>query len=253
MSALDGALATPGLALLAIVFVVAGVVRGFSGFGTALIFMPVGTIFLTVPQAIIAVTLTGVATWGLLVPPAWRAGDKGEVGVLAVGAIVTAPLGVWFLTWLDPDLLRWLVAGAATLTLIALISGWRYRGKVGWPGLAGVGSAAGILGGTTGLTGPPVILFYLAGANGAARVRANTILFLAALDIGIIANLLFQSLVGWGDVMRALVLAVPYAIGIMLGQKAFDPARERAYRAVAYAVIALAIVTGLPVFGSGAG
>nr|WP_255552251.1 sulfite exporter TauE/SafE family protein [Maritimibacter dapengensis] len=240
--------ATPGLVWLCLTFVIAGVVRGFSGFGTALIFMPVGTIFLTVPQAIVAVTLTGVATWGLIVPRALREGDKGEVGLLALGAFLTAPLGVWFLTWLDGALLRWLVAGAAAATLVALISGWRYTRRVPTPGLAAVGAAAGVLGGTTGLTGPPVILFYLAGAGGAAKVRANTILFLAALDVGIIVNLGIRQLVGWSDVALALWLAVPYSLGIVVGQRAFRPDREKTYRAIAYGVIALAIVTGLPVF-----
>lgn len=248
MNTLAEAWATPGLVWLCLTFVVAGVVRGFSGFGTALIFMPVGTIFLTVPQAIVATTLTGVVTWVLIVPRALREGDRQEVGVLALGAIVAAPLGVWFLTWVDEAFLRWLVAGAATVTLVALVSGWRYRGRIRMPGLAGIGAAAGVLGGTTGLTGPPVILFYLAGANGAARVRANTILFLAALDLGILANLLVRQLIGWSDVALALCLSVPYAIGLSVGQWAFRPERERGYRAIAYAVIALAIFAGLPVF-----
>jgi len=246
----DEVWATPGLVWLAAVFIVAGVVRGFSGFGTALIVMPTGAIFLPVPTAIAAVTLTGVATWVLMVPRAWREGDKGEVGILALGALLTAPVGVWLLTWVDREVLRWAVSSAAALTLIALLSGWRYRGRVRKGGLAGVGAAAGVLGGTTGLTGPPVILFYLAGANGAARVRANTILFLAALDIGIIVNMLIQNLIGGRDVALAVVLAVPYAVGITVGQAAFRPERERIYRAVAYSVIGLAIVTGLPVFSA---
>lgn len=246
--ALAGLWATPGLVWLALTYGVAGLVRGFSGFGTALIFMPIGTIFLTVPQAIVAVTLSGMATWPLMVPRAWREGDRGEVGILALGALVTAPLGVWLLTWLDPALLRWLVAAAAALTLTALISGWRYRRRVTTPGLGAVGAAAGLLGGTTGLTGPPVILFYLAGAKDVTKVRANTILFLAALDVGIIVNLMVRDLVRGPDMLLALALALPYGVGIVIGQRAFAPRHERAYRLLAYGIIAGAILTGLPLF-----
>ena len=245
---LGGLFATPGLPWLAATFLIAGLVRGFTGFGTALIFMPVATVFLPLPVAITLVTVAGVVSWPLMVPGAWREADRSEVAVLAAAAILTAPLGVWLLSWVAPELLRWGVAGAATLTLIALVSGWRYHGRAGWRGLGAIGATAGVLGGTTGLTGPPVILFYLAGSHGVARVRANTILFLAALDIGIIANLLARGLVGWAALGLAGALALPYGAGLVIGTRLFRPGREAAYRGLAYAVIGLAIVSGLPLF-----
>ncbi|GGD41613.1 sulfite exporter TauE/SafE family protein [Sinisalibacter lacisalsi] len=247
--ALAGALISPGLAWLALTFILAGLVRGFTGFGTALIFMPVGAIFLPVPVAIVIVTVAGMLTWPLIVPQAFRLADRREVAVLAGAAIITAPLGVWLLSWVERDLLRWLVAAAAALTLLALVTGWRYRQRVRGAGLGAIGAVAGVLGGTTGLTGPPVILFYLAGQLEVARVRANTILFLAVLDIGIVANLVFRGLVDGTAVWLAALLAFPYAAGMVVGQRLFRPERERAFRGLAYLVIAGAILTGLPVFG----
>jgi len=247
--ALAGALTSPGLAWLAATFILAGLVRGFTGFGTALIFMPVGAIFLPVPVAIVIVTVSGMLTWPLIVPQAVRVADRREVVMLAGAALVTAPLGVWLLSWVERDILRWLVAAAAALTLLALVSGWRYRGRVRGAGLGAVGAVAGVLGGTTGLTGPPVILFYLAGQLEAVRVRANTIVFLALLDIGILANLAIRGLVDATALWLAVLLALPYAAGMVVGQRLFRPERERAFRGLAYAVIAGAILTGLPLFG----
>jgi len=241
-------LATPGFAWLATTFLIAGLVRGFTGFGTALIFMPVGALFLPVADAIALVMISGMITWPLIVPRAIREADKREVLVLALAAIVTAPLGVWVLGWAERDVLRWAVSLAAALTLAALVSGWRYHGKLRPSGLALVGAAAGVLGGTTGLTGPPVILFYLASTLGAAAVRANTILFLALLDIGIVVNLVLQGRLGWPIVPLAALLAVPYGTGIAAGQRLFHPGREGVYRRLAYAVIGAAILAGLPLF-----
>ncbi|MCA1334829.1 TSUP family transporter [Pseudooceanicola marinus] len=245
---LAGAFASPGLFVLLATCLAAGVVRGFAGFGSALIIMPVAGIFLPVPTAIVVVLCMGMLTWPVIVPRAAREADRGQVAVLAVAAIACAPLGLWLLGWLSGEMLRWCVSGAAAVTLLALVSGWRYSGRVRWPGLAGVGAAAGVLGGTTGLSGPPVILFYLAGPSGAAVVRANTILFLALLDIGIILGLLWQGRVTGAALWLALLLAIPYAVGILVGQRLFAPERERAYRWLAYGVIALAIVSGLPIF-----
>ncbi len=244
----QGVLAAPGLVWIALAFLAAGLVRGFTGFGTALIVMPVAAAFLPLPVAIALVMTAGMASWPLIVPRAIREADKAEVLILAGAAAVTTPLGVWILTWADRDILRWMVSLAATATLIALVTGWRYQGRVRGPGLWGVGGVSGVLGGTTGLTGPPVILFYLASTRAANLMRANTILFLALLDIAVIANMIWRDLIGWAVVPLSLTLAVPYGTGIIVGQGLFRPDLEREYRLLAYGVIAVAILTGLPLF-----
>lgn len=243
-----GVLATPGLPWIALSFLAAGLVRGFTGFGTALIVMPVAAAFLPMPLAIAVVMFAGMFTWPLMVPRAVREADRREVLVLAVAAILTAPIGVWLLTLIEREVLRWAVSIAAGLTLAALVTGWRYHGRVRGAGLAGVGGAAGILGGTTGLTGPPVILFYLASTRPATIMRANTILFLALLDLGIIGSMAYRGLIDWAVIPLTTALAVPYGLGITVGQGFFHPDIEWLYRRLAYGVIAVAILTGLPLF-----
>ncbi|HCQ64737.1 MAG TPA: hypothetical protein DIU07_05985, partial [Rhodobacteraceae bacterium] len=61
----QGVLATPGLFWIALTFLAAGLVRGFTGFGTALIVMPVAAVFLPVPLAIALVMFAGMFTWPL--------------------------------------------------------------------------------------------------------------------------------------------------------------------------------------------
>ncbi len=210
--------------------------------------MPVAAMFLPLAEAIALMMIAGMFTWPLIVPRALREADRRQVAVLALAAIATAPLGVWLLGWADRDALRWTIAIAAAVTLAALVSGWRYHGRVGVPGLALIGATAGVLGGTTGLTGPPVILFYLASTLGAAAVRANTILFLVLLDIGVVANLGLQGRIELAVLPTAALLAVPYGGGVAIGQGLFHPRHEIAFRRLAYLVIAAAILTGLPLF-----
>ncbi|MBN2905919.1 MAG: TSUP family transporter [Rhodobacteraceae bacterium] len=246
--ALGAALAVPGLIWLAVAFLAGGLVRGFTGFGTALIVMPLATRALPASEAVVIVTLAGMLTWGAIVPRAFALADRAQVGLLAMGALLAAPLGVALLAVLDPVPLRWTVAIAASVTLAALVSGWRYGGRVGPLGLGGIGAASGALGGLTGLTGPPVVLFYLAGTGQAVQVRANTILFLAVLDIGILANLLLRDMVTGRALALAAMMALPYLAALLIGQRLFHPGNERFYRAAAYAIIAAAILSGLPLF-----
>lgn len=250
--ALSQALATPGLVWLMAVIGVAGVVRGFTGFGTALVFVPVANIFLDPKQVIVVITLTGIASNAVVLPRAWRQGSRGEVATLVAAALLTVPVGLWLLGVLDKTVVRWIIAAVGALMLVSLVTGWRYAAQVSRPMLLAIGAAAGVVGGMTGLTGPVVILFYLAGQALAQSVRANTILFLAALDVVILANLFFRGEVTWGLLALALVLSIPYATTTILGQTLFDPRHERIYRWSAYGVIALAVASGLPVWETGA-
>ena len=245
---LTQALHTPGLIWLILAISAAGIVRGFTGFGTALIFVPVAGIFLEPERVIGVITVTGIFSAAALVPRAWGQSDRREVAVLAGAALITVPLGLWLLGLIDRETIRWLVAGMAGFTLAVLIAGWRFRGVVNLPGLLTIGGVAGLVGGLTGLTGPIVIMFYLAGQAAVQSVRANTILFLASLDVVIVGNLLISGKIGLPTVVLALVLAVPYFITSLIGQRMFDPAYERTYRWAAYAVIALALVSGLPIW-----
>ncbi|WP_323764335.1 sulfite exporter TauE/SafE family protein [Marinovum sp.] len=241
-------LAVPGLGWMVFTIAMAGVVRGFTGFGTALIFVPVAGQFLPPADVILLITLTGVGTTVALLPRAWKDADKAEVGLMALCGVLTVPLGVQAMHALPETTVRWVVTAVAGGTLIALITGWRYRGTMGRGGLISIGLAAGLVGGMTGLTGPVVILFYLVGLKAARVVRANTILYLALLDVVVLANLVLAGLSNPAMVLVALVLAVPYVGTALIGQRMFDPSYERSYRWMAYGVIALAVVSGAPLF-----
>lgn len=93
-----------------------------------------------------------------------------------------------------------------------------------------------------------MVLFYLSGAGAASVIRANTNLFLALLDVGILLNLLVHDLVGLRTLALSALLALLYFAMLLIGQRLFVPSRERFRRGAAYAIIGIAILGGLPLF-----
>ena len=241
-------LATPGLVFVVLAIAMAGLVHGFAGFGSSLIFVPVAAQFLPLPEVVVVLVLTGLVTVAALVPRAWHDADRAEIGFVVFAALLALPVGVYALTRLDQVLMRWFVSFVAAGTLLAVCAGWRYSGQLDKGGLATVGAAAGLLGGMTGLTGPVMILFNLAGGRSAATMRANMILFLAALDVALVVALAVSGQVTWPVVVMSGVLCIPFLLTLTLGQALFRPELERLYRGVAYGVIALAVLSGLPLF-----
>lgn len=245
---LTALLETEGLFWILTAFVVAGLVRGFTGFGTAMIVIPVGAMFLPMPEMIFILTLSGIGSSSTLVPRAWGQADRGEVFLLGVSAAILMPLGVWLLTVLEQSTIRWTVTFIIVLLLAALLTGWRYHGTLGKKGLASVGASAGLIGGATGLTGPMVILFYLAGRKATTTIRANTILFLALVDVAIAINLVLMDLVQLHVFVMAAALTIPYVAMTLVGQALFRPQLEMIYRYLAYAIIAVAALSSMPLF-----
>ena len=241
-----GGLTGAEAALLASAAFVAGLVRGFSGFGTALVYLPLAGQVLS-PFA----ALTSMVVFDLLGPlpnlrRALRDGEPADILRLLAGLAVALPLGLWLLTRSDPTLFRYAVSLGALALVACLVSGLRYRGRLTPPLVYGTGGLAGLLQGIAGLPGPPVILFYMASTRPAAAVRANTLLCLLVTNLAMLAGLASFGRLEGGAVALGAALILPNLAGNVLGARLFRPERETLYRRVAYAVIAASAVSGLP-------
>ncbi|MBY6081580.1 MULTISPECIES: sulfite exporter TauE/SafE family protein [Ruegeria] len=238
-----------GLAVIIFAALAGGIVRGFSGFGTALIFLPLSTPYLGPFGALIALTCMDV--FGPLpnLRRAWVDVDKRDLVRLVVGCALLLPVGLSILTRVQPEVFRYAVSLVTLFMLVVLISGLRYNGEVRRNMVTAIGAAAGFLGGVAGIPGPAVILFYMSRPLPVAVVRATILLFLLAFDFLIFGYLAAFGQLTWSTVGLGLALAVPNLAGNWLGGWMFQPARERVYRVIAYAVIAAAALSGLPLWG----
>ncbi|MEO0700676.1 MAG: TSUP family transporter [Pseudomonadota bacterium] len=243
-----GDIAPQALAWIAAAALIAGLVRGFSGFGTAMIFLPVAGQHLLPFTALTALVIMDIVAPMAMVPRALRDGHPADVMRLGAGLAVAMPLGVWVLTAVEPEVFRYAVSLSTLGLLVLLVAGLRYQGALTPPMVTGTGALGGLLGGSVGLPGPPVIMLYMASPLPASAIRANITLYLILADIALLTLLwLFGQLV-WQALALGAALIVPYLIGILAGTWVFVPGREALYRAVAYAIIAASALSGLPVW-----
>ena len=98
------------IAICAIAFV-SGTARGFSGFGSALIFMPLAS-SIAAPKLVAALLLIiDLVAAAPLLPNAWKQADRKATAVMAAGALIGVPIGTYLLTRLDPVITRWIISG----------------------------------------------------------------------------------------------------------------------------------------------
>ena len=174
------------LAFLACILFIAGAVRGFSGFGAAMIFMPVATSVVYPPTAAASFLFLDFFIGLPLVFRALRLCDWHTVLPAVIASVIFVHVGAWFLANTDVLLLRWLIFAIVTGVLLLLMSGWRYHGRPSIPVSLGIGATSGILGGVSQVSGPPVVAFWLSSAKEPAIVRANLIVYFTLASIGTI-------------------------------------------------------------------
>lgn len=237
-----------GLPILIVACAVAGMVRGFTGFGTAMVFMPIAALVLEPVWAIAAMLTFDVVGAAPLQRKAIRDGEPHDVVLLILGAVIGLPLGVYLLTLMEPVVFRWLVSCLSLALLVLLMSGWRYRNPLNALYTSLVGATGGFLCGVAALPGPPIILSYMSSPRPAAVIRGNTMMYLFVVDIMTFIVFGLKGLLVLLPVLIGLVLSVPYMVGALAGQRIFHPEKEYVYRRVAFVLIGISAVAGLPLW-----
>lgn len=144
--------------IVAIVFV-AAVLQSLTGFGFALIVMPLVTLVLDLKTAAPLVALAGLTAYTVNLIRFHRAVDVGEVARLGVASALGIPIGIWVLVRVDELIINYamgliLIAYAAYSVLRPaarrpVARAWAYP----------AGFLAGCLGGAYNTPGPPVVVY----------------------------------------------------------------------------------------------
>ena len=247
---LDGLIPT-GISLnvaiaICAIALVSGTARGFSGFGSALIFMPLASSIAAprlVAALLLVIDLIGSAP---LIPNAWKQADRRATAIMALGALVGVPIGTWFLSRLEPVTTRWIISAFVFALLLLLLSGWRYRGKDHAAISIGIGGLSGFCSGLAQTGGPPIVGYWLGRPIASVIQRANILLFFAASDFFSLVSYALTGLITMDAIRFSIVVGPIYGIGVWFGASLFGRASETLFRSICYALIAAAVLIGLP-------
>ena len=248
LEAVSTALNYPGAVWLGVAALVSGLVRGFSGFGTALVFLPAAAAFVPPLWALLLVFTMDLIGPLPMVPQTVKKAYPRDLKWLLGACFVVLPFALPLNYIIDPFIYRYGVSSMALIVVVCLVFGLRYNGRVERPQLIGTGAFAGLLGGITGLPGPVVILFYMARDLPISAIRANLFLFLFAFDIVGFGLIGLQGQWQMTPIILGLILGIPNLVGIMIGSWMFKFGSERMYRLIAYVVVLVSAIASLPLW-----
>ncbi|MBT5571130.1 MAG: sulfite exporter TauE/SafE family protein [Alphaproteobacteria bacterium] len=211
----------------------AGLIRGFSGFGSALINAPVLSLIWGPTVGVPVAALVEIAPAIQLTPKAIKVAHWKTVWAFAIPAVILLPLGTFILVSVPADDMRRAIGAIVLVVALILWSGWRYRGPRGTGPAIGVGLVGGALAGATGVAGPPVILYLMSSDDSPALTRANLIAYFTIILFGFIIVLTLKGLITIEIAWLVAVLLVPFVVGAAIGTKMFPLASEKTFRIIA--------------------
>ena len=226
----------------------AGLVRGYSGFGPALLYVPLMSALYDLRAAVTTMVLIDVVAGLWLTINSWRQANLHEVKAVVVAALFGIPIGLLILIYTDTFYLRWAIAVFVVGVVCILAADRRYSEPPTWSMKAIAGFTAGVFGTAFQMDGPPVVIFWLGGKNTSAVVRANVVLFLEFSGVVIAAAYAAKGWISLETLKMAFSLLIPFSLGTFLGHARFAGTSETAYRRVAIGLILVAAIVSLPVF-----
>ena len=244
MSDLAGAFAEavlhPSFLLAALGVGVAGVMRGYSGFGTAILLAPILSTLWGPRAGVPVLLLMELVVSVQLLPRSFREADRRMVLPIGLAAVLATPLGAGVLLYADGLALRRAIGALVLVFGLLLLSPWRYRGARPLPLNVLVGALGGLLKGATGMSGPPIILYFLSGPEEARRHRANLILFFGLIAIVAVVAPLIGGLIDATALIRTAALLPLMVLCVRLGARLFHVIPTVWYRRFAFGALVLA-------------
>lgn len=219
------------------VSLLAGLIRGFSGFALS------ATVMASLSSVIPPIELIPICFWLeavasiFMVRGGVKNADMGVVWGLTIGNVIGVPIGLLILTQLDVEVSK-IVALVVILSLASLIF---VKVKAQFlatkPGLYISGTTAGVVNGVAAVGGMVVALYVLARDRPAAQMRASLVMFLLISEVGTGTFLFIYDIFTVESAKRVLVMAPLLAGGIVIGSLFFNPSLAKYYKPVCLVIL----------------
>jgi len=171
-----------------LIIALAGVVQGVIGFGFALISVPVLSSFIPITTVVPAIVCFSTISNLLIIHKSIKYVVFKKIILMLVFGILGIPLGVYFLKYTNPILLKTSAGVLVITTGLLMMRGYKQKFKSEKISYSIAGLTSGVLNGSLSLSGPPIAFFLSNEGYDKVEFRANLTFY------GIITNIIAISI-----------------------------------------------------------
>ena len=223
------------LAIIAVC--IAGVIRGFSGFGAGMILVPSLSILYSPVVAVVTVVLLEIIPIIQLLPGALSKCDWRNIVPMSITSIIMIPIGSMVLINMNPEVMRISIAILLLFCVVVLMTGWRYKGEYNRWTSSSTGMLSGFISGSTSLGGLPVVLYFLSGKQSQSVTRASIVVFLVITALIALFTYFSLGIISNEVVLRTSWYIPFFVVSIWLGGQLFGKVSDVTFRRVTLFII----------------
>ena len=233
--------------LIAVVVVFSGFLRGFIGFGSGLLMVPILSYFYSPIFAMVFnIVIEIPATIYLTFVGAKKCNFK-EISPMMFTMMLTIPFGTVFLVSIDEQVIKILMSILLIFFVILIAIGWRIKATITRYVLVLGGIISGLMQGATGMGGPPYVTVLLSKNDSDEVARANILVITSGLVISAIISLYYFGLFTKNIFLTGIVTAPIYVFSTYLGSKFFNHSGNKYFRnssLIALGIVGIATLIG---------
>lgn len=222
----------------------ASFVRGLTGFGMAILLVPILALALPPVEAVV---LANALSLMIGVTEVRQLVREAERSAWVIGALVVAatPVGLYALSLTGADVARLVIALIAFSAFLAILLPRRGSAMPGRLVTGAVGVLSGLMTGYAGMPGPPVVPYYAGRDLPRSTIKASMLLvFVIAASAGLLSAT-WLGILRWELVVFALVMLPVILIGNRLGAAVSGRISDPIWRAIVGVVLAGAALGAL--------
>ena len=212
-----------------------GLIRGYTGFAGALLLLPGFVLIMGPLPALNVVIISGMIGQLILLPNAIKRAQKNTVLSFGGGLFLGVYLGLYFLFQREITDITFFMGIFIIIATLILVSGWKYKGPINILTSCGFGSGIGFFAGFFGVpTGPLTGLFFLSLKEDVKIIQANIQCIVIITLIAFFSYFYFVEGFRSDFLLLGLVMSIPLAIGLKVGQYLFTFLPEKIFRPITY-------------------
>ncbi|GBE03564.1 sulfite exporter TauE/SafE [bacterium BMS3Abin09] len=234
-------------ALISLIFLIAGFIQGLSGFGSALLAMPLLTIFIDVKVAVPLCILNSLLITSYLSFKLKDYMEMKKILPLIIGSLPGIYLGIVFLKSMESNLIKMLLGIMIILYCIYSFSSHPGPRKLhrAWAYIAGFGS--GFIGTAFSAGGPPSIIYTTLTGWSKDHIKATLTGFYLVGNIIIVIAHAASGLTNTLVLKYFLASALFVISGVYLGSRVYDRTDTEGYMKI---ILVILMLLGIMMIGS---
>ena len=233
------------LIIMISIITLGGIIRGFIGFGPALITIPIFAYLYSPAEALVLQVIMEIPSTLYLTRLAVKTCNFKTVLPTFISMIFFIPVGMFLVVSMNPTLMRVFISIVVIVLVIILAMNLKLEKLINQKIMISSGALGGFLQGLAGMGGPPIVTILVARNDSDNETRGNILFLMSGIVVFSILSQFFYDLIRLDLVLVSILLSPIYMIATFMGSKYYNYNGKKIFKKAVLFLLALISISTL--------